>query len=67
MEFSCEKLFLDCILKSSINQVSSWDDVESETEMARLRSHDRPSSLQGYTRWQFLFVREPKYSRAGFV
>ena len=27
-----------------------WDDVESETEMARLRSHDRPGALQGYTR-----------------
>ena len=27
-----------------------WDDVETETEMARLRSHDRPGTLQGYTR-----------------
>ncbi len=27
-----------------------WDDVESETEMARLRSHYRPGTLQGYTR-----------------
>jgi hypothetical protein len=27
-----------------------WDDVESETEMTRLRSHDRPGTLQGYTR-----------------
>ena len=28
----------------------SWDDVESETELTRLRSHERPSSFQGYTR-----------------
>jgi hypothetical protein len=27
-----------------------WDDVESKTELARLRGHDRPSTLQGYTR-----------------
>ncbi len=31
-------------------QDCKWDDVESETEMARLRSHDRPGALQGYTR-----------------
>ncbi|MFW9806947.1 MAG: hypothetical protein ACFFFK_09485 [Candidatus Thorarchaeota archaeon] len=27
-----------------------WDDVEYETEMTRLRSHERPDSFQGYTR-----------------
>ncbi len=31
-------------------QDCKWDDVESETEMARLRAHDSPGSLQGYTR-----------------
>lgn len=27
-----------------------WDDVESETEVTRLRSHERPGAFQGYTR-----------------
>ena len=27
-----------------------WDNVESKTELTRLRSHDRPGALQGYTR-----------------
>jgi hypothetical protein len=33
-----------------VTQASTWEDAESETELARLRSHDRPSALQGYTR-----------------
>jgi hypothetical protein len=27
-----------------------WDDVESETELARIRAHDRPNTLQGFAR-----------------
>ena len=38
------------VKNNMVTQASSWDDVESETEMARLRSHDRPSTFQGYTR-----------------
>ncbi|MFW9798681.1 MAG: hypothetical protein ACFFE2_16705 [Candidatus Thorarchaeota archaeon] len=28
-------------------QDCKWDDIESETEMARLKSHDRPRTFQG--------------------
>jgi hypothetical protein len=28
----------------------NWDDVESETESARIRAHDRPYTLQGFAR-----------------
>lgn len=28
----------------------NWDDVESETELARIRAHDRPSTMQGFAR-----------------
>ena len=28
----------------------NWDDVESETELARIRAHDKPNTLQGFAR-----------------
>ena len=45
-----EAELIQWVRNNMITQASSWDDVESETEIARLRSHDRPSTFQGYTR-----------------
>ena len=45
-----EAELIQWVKNNMVTQASSWDDVESETEMARLRSHDRPSTFQGYTR-----------------
>ncbi|MHA2352439.1 MAG: hypothetical protein ACXAC0_05955 [Candidatus Thorarchaeota archaeon] len=45
-----EAEMIQWVRNNMITQTSSWDDVESGTEMARIRSHDRPGTLQGYTR-----------------
>ncbi|MHA2143287.1 MAG: hypothetical protein ACXADC_03430 [Candidatus Thorarchaeota archaeon] len=38
------------VRNNMITLPSSWDDAEVETEMIRLRAHDRPGALQGYLR-----------------
>ncbi|MFW9834690.1 MAG: hypothetical protein ACFFEK_11895 [Candidatus Thorarchaeota archaeon] len=35
---------------NTVSEDYHWDDVESETEMIRLRSTDRPFSLQAFSR-----------------
>jgi hypothetical protein len=45
-----EAELIQWVRNNMITQASSWNDVESETELARLRSHERPGALQGYTR-----------------
>lgn len=45
-----ETELIQWVRHNMITQPSNWDDVDSETEWARLRSHDRPSAFQGYTR-----------------
>lgn len=45
-----EAELIQWVRNNMITQASSWDDVEAETENARLRSHDRPGTYQGYTR-----------------
>jgi hypothetical protein len=45
-----ETELIQWVRNNMITQQSNLEDIESETEMARLRSHDRPGALQGYTR-----------------
>ncbi|MHA1963468.1 MAG: hypothetical protein ACW97G_02680 [Candidatus Thorarchaeota archaeon] len=45
-----EAELIQWVRNNMVTQVDSWDNVESETEMARIKSHDRPGALQGYTR-----------------
>ncbi|MFW9975933.1 MAG: hypothetical protein ACFFDQ_11740 [Candidatus Thorarchaeota archaeon] len=45
-----ETELIQWVRNNMITQPSNWDDVESESEMTRLRSHDRPGALQGFTR-----------------
>ncbi len=45
-----ETELIQWVRNNMIIQPSNWDDVESESELARLRAHDRPGALQGYIR-----------------
>ncbi len=45
-----ETELIQWVRANMITQQSSWDDVESETEMTRIRAHDRPGTLQGFAR-----------------
>ncbi|MHA2045461.1 MAG: hypothetical protein ACW99G_11750 [Candidatus Thorarchaeota archaeon] len=45
-----ETELIQWVRNNTITQPSNLEDIESETEMTRLRSHDRPGALQGYTR-----------------
>ncbi|MFW9964935.1 MAG: hypothetical protein ACFFCX_15300 [Candidatus Sifarchaeia archaeon] len=45
-----ETELIQWVRDNMVSEPSNWDDVESESETARLRAHDRPSALQGYTR-----------------
>jgi hypothetical protein len=45
-----ETELIQWVRNNMVTPASSWDDVETETELARLRSHDRPGALQGYAR-----------------
>ncbi|KXH77413.1 MAG: hypothetical protein AM326_05125 [Candidatus Thorarchaeota archaeon SMTZ-45] len=45
-----ETELIQWVRNNMISQPTNWDDVEAESEHARLRAHDRPSALQGFTR-----------------
>ena len=45
-----EAELIQWVRNNMITQASTWEDVESVTELARLKSHDRPGALQGYIR-----------------
>jgi hypothetical protein len=38
------------VRNNMITQAGSWEDAELETEMIRLRAHDRPDAIRGYLR-----------------
>jgi hypothetical protein len=45
-----EAELIQWVRNNMVTQASSWNNVESETEMTRLRFHDRPGAVQSYTR-----------------
>jgi hypothetical protein len=45
-----ETELIQWVRNNMVTEPSNWEDVESESEMARLRTHDKPSALQGFTR-----------------
>jgi len=45
-----ETELIQWVRNNMITEPSNWDDIESETELARLRAHDRPGAMQGVIR-----------------
>jgi hypothetical protein len=45
-----EAELIQWVQNNMITQGGSWEDADLETEMIRLRAHDRPDAIRGYLR-----------------